>query len=164
MANFITVFRTIVSFAMLWFEVGSKEFVTLYLLAGFTDMIDGTVARRTGTVSELGSRLDTIADACFLAAAAVKIFPIISIPWWLYVWIIIIALLKVAGMACGMIRSGKFTPVHSKANKITGLFMFAFPFTLTFIPEKYSVAAMCALATFAAMNELSKIRVQSGNN
>lgn len=161
MANLITTFRIIFSFAMLWPKVGSEGFIVLYLLAGLTDMADGPVARRTGTVSESGSRLDTAADICFFAAAAYKIFPVISIPWWLFAWIIIIALLKVAGIVYGMIQNGRLTPIHSKANKLTGLMMFVFPFTLTFIPEKYSVAVMCFLATFAAINELSKTRTKS---
>lgn len=163
MANLITVFRIILSCALPWFEAGSKGFAAVYLLAGLTDMVDGPVARMTGTESESGSRLDTAADICFFVAAAFKVFPVISIPRWLFVWIIIIALLKAAGIAYGMIRNGRLTPIHSKANKLTGLLMFIFPFTLTFIPENYSVAFICALATIAAIHELLKIRVLGRN-
>lgn len=62
MANIITCIRILCSFALLLFPAFSIPFYTLYILAGYTDMIDGTVARKTGTVSELGSKLDTIAD------------------------------------------------------------------------------------------------------
>ena len=41
-------------------------FYALYTVAGFSDMIDGAVARKTDTVSELGSKLDAIADIVFV--------------------------------------------------------------------------------------------------
>ena len=52
-------------------------FYILYLVAGFSDMIDGTVARKTGTVSESGSRPDTTADFV-LAAVCLTIIAMIK--------------------------------------------------------------------------------------
>ena len=42
-------------------------FYTLYLVAGVSDMIDGTVARKTGTAGAFGSKLDTAADFMLVA-------------------------------------------------------------------------------------------------
>lgn len=61
MANFITGSRIIFSIVLLFCPALSPTFYGLYILAGFTDMIDGAVARKTDTVSVLGSRLDTVA-------------------------------------------------------------------------------------------------------
>ena len=44
-ANFITGSRIIFSLAMLTFPVFSAGFYFCYMMAGFTDMIDGTIAR-----------------------------------------------------------------------------------------------------------------------
>jgi cardiolipin synthase len=41
------------------------------VLAGATDVIDGGLARRQGTVASLGARLDAVADFLILVAAAV---------------------------------------------------------------------------------------------
>ena len=60
MANIITGIRILCSIAILFCPVPSPAFYVLYLVAGFTDMIDGTVARKTNTVSEFGSKLDTV--------------------------------------------------------------------------------------------------------
>ena len=38
-------------------------------------MIDGTIARKSKSVSELGARLDTVADSAFVAVCFVKILP-----------------------------------------------------------------------------------------
>ena len=62
MANIITGFRVLISIALLFCPVFSPVFYVLYLIAGLADMIDGTIARRTNTVSEFGARFDTAAD------------------------------------------------------------------------------------------------------
>ena len=66
MANLITSLRIICSIALLLCPALSQVFYVLYIIAGVTDMIDGTVARKTNTVSEFGSRLDTVADFIFV--------------------------------------------------------------------------------------------------
>lgn len=56
-------------------------------------MIDGTIARKTGAVSEFGARLDTVADFVFMLVCSIKILPLMHIPVWL--WISIIALITI---------------------------------------------------------------------
>lgn len=72
LANIITGLRIIGSVVLLFFDVPSLPFYITYLLCGFSDMIDGTVARKTNAVSSFGSKLDTVADIVFMAACAVK--------------------------------------------------------------------------------------------
>lgn len=116
-------------------------------------MIDGAVARRTGTVSGFGSRLDTIADIVFVAVCLVKLLPVLPVPIWLYIWIVIIAFIKLANIAAGYIRQKQFISVHSMINKVTGGLLFIFPLTLTFIDLRYSAAFVCMVATAAAIQE-----------
>ena len=54
MANIITGIRIVLSVALLFCPALSPMFYALYIAAGFSDMIDGAVARKTGTVSEFG--------------------------------------------------------------------------------------------------------------
>ena len=61
-ANLITATRIFCSIALLFCQPFSPLFIVVYLVAGFTDMIDGVVARRTNTASEFGAKLDTAAD------------------------------------------------------------------------------------------------------
>ena len=53
-ANLITGTRILCSVALLFCSAFSTSFYILYLVAGFTDIIDGEVARRTNTVSTFG--------------------------------------------------------------------------------------------------------------
>ena len=138
---------------MLFCQVFSPAFYSFYIVAGVSDMIDGIVARKTGTASEFGSKLDTVADIVFVAVCLIKMLPVIDVPSWIFIWIVIIAFIKVANIAAGYIRQREFIPVHSIINKVTGAMLFAFPLTLTFIDLKYSSSVVCLVATVAAIQE-----------
>ena len=153
LANSITIIRILCGIALLFCLVFSPAFYALYITAGISDMVDGWVARRTHTASELGSKLDTIADIVFVIACLVKLLPVLYIPVWLYVWIGIIALIKTINIISGFIVQKRFVSVHSTMNKITGLLLFVLPLTLSFIDLKYSAAVVCIFATFAAIQE-----------
>ena len=116
-------------------------------------MIDGAVARKTGTVSEFGSRLDTIADIVFVAVCLIKVIPVLDVPVWLYIWITIIAFIKVANITVGYIRQKEFISVHSLMNKMTGGLLFVFPLTLVYMDLRYSATVVCMVATVAAIQE-----------
>ncbi len=103
-ANGITVCRMIASAFLLICPTGSATFLITYLVCGLSDMADGAIARRTGSVSALGGRLDTAADFLFTAATMAKLLPLLPIPLWLWIWIAAVAGIKIANVAVGLIR------------------------------------------------------------
>lgn len=146
-ANIITAVRIICSFVLLACPTFSTAFYVVYFIAGFSDMIDGTVARKMGTVSEFGSKLDTIADFIFVVVCMIKILPVLDVATWILIWIAIIAIFKIINIASG------FMSVHSVMNKITGAMLFSLPLTVGFLDLKYSASVVCAVATIAAIQE-----------
>ena len=158
MANTITFFRIAASIVLLSCPVFSPAFYVFYIAAGLSDMLDGFVARKTDTVSKLGARLDTIADFVFVVACLIKLLPVLRIPAWLYIWIGIIALIKVVNIISGFIVQKRFVTVHSVMNKATGALLFLLPLTISTVPVKTSVIVVCAAATFAAIQEGHFIR------
>ncbi|MBR6045912.1 MAG: CDP-alcohol phosphatidyltransferase family protein [Ruminococcus sp.] len=159
-ADLITLVRVVCSAALLFCTALSVPFYVLYIIAGFTDMIDGTVARKTGTVSEFGSKLDTVADLIFVIVCMIKLLPVLDIEIWMYICIGTIAVVKAVNTASGFILHGRFIPVHSVMNKITGGLLFALPLTVSFIDLRYSAAVVCAAAAFAAVQEGYYINVK----
>ena len=164
LANCITAIRILCSIALLFFPAFSTAFYALYITSGVSDMVDGWVARRTHTASELGAKLDTIADIIFVIVCLVILLPVLNIPVWLWVWISIIALIKIINIIFGFIIQKRFVSVHSTMNKVTGLLLFVFPLTLSFIDLKYSAAVVCIFATFAAIQEGHFIRTKNCDN
>ena len=152
-ANIITGSRIVFSLLLLFIPLSSALFYIFYLFCGLTDMIDGTVARKTGAVSNFGAKLDTASDFVFMAVCVVKLLPKINISVWLWIWIAIIAIVKVINIVMGFIRRKKLVALHTFLNKITGLLLFLLPLTLQFILPTYSFAVVCTIATIAAVQE-----------
>ncbi len=152
-ANVLTACRILGSILLLFFPAFSVEFFIIYLFCGFTDMIDGTVARKTNSNSRFGSRLDTVADLVFAVISMIKILPATSIPQWLWIWSGVIAVIKAVNIIWGYVSQKQFISLHTVMNKITGLLLFLLPLTLSFTPLKYTAAVVCSVATLAAIQE-----------
>ncbi|ORX80919.1 Phosphatidylglycerophosphate synthase [Anaeromyces robustus] len=159
-ANVITSIRILCSIALLFNPVFSWAFYLLYIIAGLSDMIDGTIARKTNSVSEFGSKLDTIADIIFVSVCLIELIPIMNFPFWLYVWIISIGFIKLNSILYGYIKLKEIVSVHSFMNKITGLLLFIFPLTVSIIPLKYSTIIICIFATVAAIQEGYYVKIK----
>ena len=116
-------------------------------------MIDGTIARKLNAVSIFGSKLDTVSDFVFMAVCVVKLLPIINLSIFLWIWIAIIAIIKVCNIVLGLVLRKKFVDLHTILNKTTGLLLFVLPLTLQFIEYRYSFVIVCIVATIAAIQE-----------
>ena len=148
MANAITIFRMAASIVLLFCPAFSLAFYVFYMMAGVSDMLDGFVARKTNTVSRSGARLDTLADYVFVIVCLIR----------LYVWIGIIALIKVVNIISGFALQKMFMAVHSAMNKATGVLLFLLPLTIPILLLKYFAIVVCTAATFAAIQEGHLIR------
>ena len=162
MANVITGLRILVSAVLVFCPVFSQIFYVLYLIAGLSDMVDGIIARKTNSVSEFGSRFDSIADFVFVGVCLIKILPVMDIPIWLYVWTAVIALIKIINMIFGYAMYKRYAAVHTTMNKVTGVLLFTLPLTLSIVPLIYTGIPICSVATFAAVQEGHFIRTGKG--
>jgi CDP-diacylglycerol--glycerol-3-phosphate 3-phosphatidyltransferase len=142
--------------------VFSPAFYALYIVAGISDMADGAVARKTGTVSEFGSKFDMAADFVLVVVSLIKLITVIHVPAWLIIWIIVIAVIKAVNLISGYIMRKELVALHTAMNKVTGLLLFVLPLTLTAIDLKYSGAVVSVVATFAAIQEGYLIRTGTG--
>ena len=154
----LTGIRILCALALLFCQPFSPSFIILYLITGITDVIDGAVARRTNTTSEFGAKLDTAADFVFVAACLMKLLPNLAVPLWLWIWIVLIALIKMINIISGYVIQKRFVAMHTIMNKVTGILLFILPLTLPVVELKYSAPLVCALATFAAIQEGHYIR------
>lgn len=160
MASIITFIRILCGIAILFCPVFSVVFYALYITAGLSDIADGWVARKTKTSSAFGAKLDTVADFVFVVICLVKLLPVMEIPVWLYVWMGIIALIKVTNIVSGYVVQKQFVAIHSMMNKVTGALLFVFPLTISFIDLRFSATVVCIVATFAAVQEGHFIRTK----
>lgn len=60
----------------------------LFAVAGFTDLVDGYVARRTNQISSLGKFLDPLADKLLVSSVLIMLVQLAWVPGWIAVIII----------------------------------------------------------------------------
>ena len=167
MANMITCIRMICSIVLVYCPTFSVSFYVFYILAGVSDMLDGMVARHFKTVSDFGSKLDTVADfifclVCFILNKSlritIKIIPVLKLERWMFIWIFVIALIKLINLISAYVVQKKFVACHSNLNKLTGALLFCLPLTVKVIDLRYSMVVIGTVATFAAIQEGHFIR------
>ena len=160
-ANILTGYRILGSILLLFFPAFSVAFYIIYLFCGFSDMIDGTIARKTNSISKFGSQLDTIADLVFAAVSMIRLLPVIHLPQWLWIWCGMIAIIKIGSIIWGYVSKKQFISMHTIMNKATGLLLFLVPLTISFMELKYTAIVVCPIATISAIQEGVSVKVES---
>ncbi len=94
------------------------------------------------------------------ASGYIKLLPVLQPPIWLYVWTGLIALIKVVNVVSGFAFRKKWISPHTAMNKVTGILLFSLPLTVSWIGLEYPAAVVCAVATFAAIQEGHLIRTE----
>ena len=131
-------------------------FITVYTITGITDVLDGAIARKYGTTSEKGARLDSIADLLFYTLILIRIFPVMWVTLPRKIWIMVGAILAVRFISYGTAAAKyhRFAAMHTYLNKATGLMVFLVPYSMispVAIPFCWCV---CAVAMIASLEEL----------
>ncbi|MBQ8178953.1 MAG: CDP-alcohol phosphatidyltransferase family protein [Candidatus Methanomethylophilaceae archaeon] len=132
-ANYITIARMLLTPTMLLVEPLSPTFMAIYVLCGLGDIVDGAVARRTGTTSRLGSVLDSLADFVFCVVIMFILLRILwgSIPPWLGFYALSTVVIRFVTSGIILLRFGVVGGLHTYLNKVTGLVVFLTPLILT---------------------------------
>lgn len=161
-ANIISISRIIAASVLFVFSEITSGFLAIYIYCGFSDLIDGPIARKLGTVSILGAKMDTVGDVLtYISLAKILIIQNL-IPFWFY----IVEGIAVVGFLASAIISkkkyGKFYFVHSRFGKIMGASMFVLPFAIQWINERIYIGIICAISNIAA-GESVFIQLKSKN-
>lgn len=96
--NVISALRLASVPVFVWLFVSGREnlAVAIYAIGAFSDFVDGYLARKMGSVSELGKLLDPLADRIFIVALAVALVARDLLPLWLAIAIVARDLLLVS--------------------------------------------------------------------
>ncbi|MPL88069.1 hypothetical protein SDC9_34082 [bioreactor metagenome] len=126
----------------------------IYSLCGLTDILDGYIARKTDSVTNLGAKLDTIGDIVFMASVVIVVLPVIEIPKIIWIWIIIIFIIRIISMVISYYKYNVFSMLHTIGNKLTGFILFVFVYLYPFMDLTILTSLICILATYSSIEEL----------
>lgn len=153
LADAITVSRMVFSLLFLIAVPFSPLFTVCYLLAGFSDMADGFVARRTHSACDRGARLDSIADGVFACCLFVFTGKTIALPACVWGIIAVIAAIKIAGYRMAYCKFSRVISYHTHLNRLTGLLIFSFPLLIKIIGTPATVILVSVPAFLSAVEE-----------
>lgn len=163
-ANGLTLSRIVGTIWLLFLETLSPLFLVIYTLTGLTDAFDGWVARKTGTASDFGARLDSVADLLFYFTMLAKFVPVlwVTIPRAIWFAAAAILLIRIGAYITAAVKYHRFASQHTYLNKATGAAAFLVPYMLLFPFGGEYCWVVCALAFVASVEELI-IHIMSKN-
>ena len=123
--------------------------LVVFLVAMFTDFVDGYMARRNNLITNFGKIADPIADKSLMAAALIGLAIIVELPWWVPVIILVrefgitvlrFFMIRIAVMPAS--RGGKIKTVLQTA--AIALFLLIFPLSDVVAPVVYTILLVIA--------------------
>lgn len=152
--NGITLGRIGLSVLLLFFKPLGPAFLAIYICCGLTDWLDGLIARKTGTTSSLGAKLDSVADMMLTAIAFITLYPVLELSLGILLWILLIGIIRVASILTALYKFRTYASIHTYGNKLTGLILFVTPLWLSTLHQSVWFATVCMIATLSALEEL----------
>lgn len=135
--NKLTVLRIVLAAAFLLFlfskGITSKVIALfIFLLASFTDFLDGFLAKRANQITDFGKLMDPIADKILVLAAMLAFVEMGIIAGWMVVAIVFREIV-ITGLRVLALNKGKVMPSDSGGKHKTVWQIFAIFFILVFI-------------------------------
>lgn len=152
--NVISFSRIIFSLVLIFVKPLSIVFYEIYIICGFSDIMDGFIARKTGTTSRLGAKLDSMADMIMAIVLLLVLYKVVNPTTKVIIWIISIGVIRLVSIAVAMKKYKTFASIHTYGNKITGLVLFIFPILLPYIHTTVLMYIVCIVASISAIEEL----------
>lgn len=155
LANVMTSFRVIFAVAMVLVLPFSTAFWLCYLGGGLSDILDGFIARTWNQQSEAGAQFDSIVDMIFAVSIAIVVIRNCTLPLWLWVCIVFIALLRSSSYGIGFYKYHTFPALHTDLNKATGALLFLLPLLYTLLGLSLAGGILCLTAFLSSLEELA---------
>jgi cardiolipin synthase len=131
--NALTMLRLVGVPLFLWLLLGPHAdgwAVAVLIVSGFTDWLDGVVARATGSISRIGQLLDPLADRLYILATLAGLLLRGIIPWWLPAVLVGRDIVLAVALAVLKRRGILGLPVHFLGKAATFNLLLAFPLIL----------------------------------
>ncbi len=154
--NVLTTMRLLSAVFLFFVEPLSDLFFIIYTFAGVSDVLDGLIARGTGSTSLLGARLDSMADLCFYAAMLLRILPIVwpIVDMWKWCFVGVILVIRLISYTIAALKFKRMASVHTYLNKATGLVVFLIPYAIYRPIFSAFCVVICVIAAAASCEEL----------
>lgn len=142
--NILTVLRMLLIpvFIFVYFSSSSNAHyyaLIIFIIAGFTDYLDGTIARKYNLITPIGTVLDPLADKLMLLTAITCLWLDALLPLWVLAIVFVKEVTMIAGGIYFYCRKEKHIIPANKYGKIATAAFFLAIITILFAPEVKSL-------------------------
>ncbi len=161
--NLLTMSRFVLIpvFLVLYFEDYSIAALLTLLLAGFTDFLDGYIARRSGQVTVTGSMLDPLADKLMMLSVILALLIKSVLPLAAFVAMAFRELGMIIGSAIFYFRGFKTVPANGVGKATTIIYYLAITLLLLEqpggVPALWTGIVLSFVASFIYFMKFKKI-------
>ncbi len=160
LANIVTSSRIVGSAILFCCNDFSTLYLCVYCYCGFTDFIDGPIARKTGSASALGAALDTIGDVLtYLSLVKILIVQKL-VPGWLLIWLGVLIVCGFGVAFLSLRKFNKFYIPHTYIGKLLGAIVFFLPLAVQIMEPQTWEFVICAFITTVLL-EAAYIQLRS---
>ena len=152
--NIVTISRIMLSVLIFFVDPYTTLFITMYIICGISDIVDGFIARKLSLESDIGARLDSVADMIFVIVIVIKLFPVIKLPHYIVYWMIIITMIRLTSILIVRVKFHTLFVLHTYMNKLTGIILLFSPLVYPFMDIEFLASVVCLIATCAAVEEM----------
>ncbi len=154
-ANIISLTRPFIALSLFFFINNKVMFLVMYSLCWFTDLIDGPIARRTKSASELGSKLDDLGDYTTIVVAVIIFTIWIKNQMLTFVpFLAAIAAIRISNVVITNRKYGKTYIIHTYLNKFTAWTVYIAPVIYLLFGNIIMVYVVMGVAILASIEEM----------
>jgi CDP-diacylglycerol--glycerol-3-phosphate 3-phosphatidyltransferase len=171
LANRISIFRIVlvpifIAFLLIDIEHGDIIATIVFIIAAFSDFLDGYIARRYNQITDLGKFIDPLADKLLVSAALICLVEMGRISAWIVILIIgrefmVTGVRGIAATNNVVIAASKWGKLKTVTQMITIVFLLLenYPFSLVGFPFTSITIVLTIITTvFSGVDYLWKAR------
>lgn len=152
--DILSVSRMVGAVLLLFTTPLSHLFLIIYGYCCVTDVLDGFLARRSGTEDRTGQVLDSTADIVLTVCLLACLIPFLPWEGWMITWITVIAVIRILSLGIGAARFGQIALLHTYGNKVSAFLRYVAPFILTMVDLGDLMLVLCSVTTVTALEDL----------
>ncbi len=154
----ITLVRVPIACVMLLVRRHPRALAASFVLGAATDVTDGPLARRLGTASARGARLDSAAGAVFVAASAVTAMTTVdrALRPRVACFAAVVGAARVVALAVTRRRFGRWAIMHTRLNKASGAALGAVA-AVSLVRGRMPIAALGLAAVVSELAALEEV-------
>lgn len=155
LANLVSLSRVFLSIFLVPLRNHTGIFIVVYLVCGFSDVLDGFIARKTKTESLAGARLDSLGDVFMFTAIVLILYLSTGKELAAYTPILVaVVLVRLVNVGIAAYRFRVLVlGLHTWGNKLTGLLVFLAPLLVMACSPERVFMFVCLVAVLSAVEE-----------